>query len=131
METLYPQIRLIHILCVSLSGGLFALRGVLMLAGSEAANHRLLRVLSYAIDMTLLAAAFLLMAITRQYPLVHAWLTVKVILVLLYIVLGVIALRAGRTRRRRAVAFVAALMVFLLVVDIARTRAPLGFLRLP
>ena len=102
-----------------------------MLAGSRAASHAALRYLSYAIDTTLLAAALLLMAATHQYPLVQAWLTVKLLLVVAYILLGVTALRAGRTRRMRAVAFGAALLVFLAVVGVARTHDPLGFLRLP
>ena len=131
MEVFYAQIRLVHILCVTASGSLFALRGALLLAGRAAANHAALRFLSYAIDTTLLTAAFMLMTITHQYPLVQAWLTVKVLLVVLYIVLGIMALRAGRTRRARALAFVAALLVFLAVVGIARAHDPLGFLRFP
>jgi uncharacterized membrane protein SirB2 len=125
------QVRLLHILCVTASGSLFAVRGMLMLAGSNAAHHAALRYLSYAIDTTLLAAALVLMIVTRQYPFMQPWLTVKLLLVALYILLGVMALRAGRTRRTRAAAFVAALLVFLAVVGIARTHDPLGFLRLP
>jgi uncharacterized membrane protein SirB2 len=131
MEVFYPQIRLVHILCVSASGGLFALRGILMLAGRAAARHAGLRLLSYAVDTALLTAAFMLMTITHQYPFVQAWLTVKLLLVVLYVVLGVIALRAGRTQRSRALAFGAAMAVFLAVVGIARAHDPLGFLRLP
>ncbi len=131
MEVFYAQIWLVHILCVTASGSLFALRGALLLAGRAAANHAALRYLSYAIDTTLLTAALMLMTITHQYPLVQAWLTVKVLLVVLYIVLGVMALRAGRTRRAHTVAYVAALAVFLLVVGIARAHDPLGLLRLP
>ncbi len=43
MLEFYPQIRLFHISCVLLSGSLFCLRGLLMLAGSAHANHVLLR----------------------------------------------------------------------------------------
>jgi len=131
MEVFYPQIRLVHIICVTASGSLFALRGVLMLAGRAAANHAALRYLSYAVDTSLLTAAFMLMTITHQYPFAQAWLTVKLLLVVLYIVLGVVALRAGRTLRTRATALGAALAVFLAVVGIARAHDPLGFLRLP
>lgn len=39
-----------------------------------------MRILSWTIDTTLLSAALMLMTIVRQYPFVHGWLTVKVLL---------------------------------------------------
>jgi uncharacterized membrane protein SirB2 len=105
---------------VILSGSLFLVRGLLMLAGSRAANHAALRYLSYAIDTTLLTAALMLVTILHQYPFVQAWLTAKVLLLVVYIVLGVFALRRGRTRAVRMLCFVAALAVFLFIVSIAR-----------
>ena len=47
-----------------------------------------LRYLSYTIDTVLLTAALMLATILHQYPFVHAWLTVKVLLLVVYIVLG-------------------------------------------
>jgi uncharacterized membrane protein SirB2 len=88
MAALYPQIKLIHILAVILSGSLFALRGALTLAGSRLAQHSVPRRLAYAIDTVLLAAALMLTTIVHQYPFVQAWLTVKVLLLVVYIVLG-------------------------------------------
>jgi uncharacterized membrane protein SirB2 len=113
---------------VILSGSLFALRGSMMLAGWRAANHVAMRYLSYAIDTTLLAAALLLVSILHQYPFVQAWLTVKVLALVLYVVLGVRALRRGRTRRQRAVSFVAALAVYLVIVSVAVEHSPWGIL---
>ena len=130
MEVFYPQIRLVHITCVILSGSLFALRGLMRLAGSAGYRHALLRYLSWTIDTTLLTAAFMLMTVTHQYPIANAWLTVKVLLVVVYIALGMRALREGGTRRAHAWSYAAALLVFAVVVRIARTHDPLGFLRL-
>src|SRR6187551_74890 len=56
MAALYPQIKLVHIWAVILSGALFALRGALTLAGSRLPQHALPRYLSYAIDTVLLTA---------------------------------------------------------------------------
>lgn len=126
MIEFYPQIKAVHIACALLSVTLFALRGTLMLAGSSIANAAPLRYLSYTIDTTLLTAAFMLMTLLHVYPIAVAWLTVKVMLIVVYIVLGAIALRRGRTRRARAIAFVAALAMFAFVVSIARARHPLG-----
>ena len=126
MIVFYTQIKWVHILCVILSGSLFALRGVLVLSGSSYGNHVLLRWLSYAIDTTLLTAALMLMSIVHQYPFVHTWLTMKMLLLVIYIVLGGLALRRARTRAQRLMCFCAALAVYLCIVNIARTRDPLG-----
>jgi len=128
MIEFYPQIKFVHVLCVILSGSLFALRGIMMLAGSRLANHAALRYLSYAIDTTLLTAALMLVTILHQYPFVQAWLTVKVLLLVVYIVLGVFALRGGRTRRVRATCYAIALVVFASIVGVALTHNPLGWL---
>jgi uncharacterized membrane protein SirB2 len=122
----YLQILWTHIGCVIASGSLFLARGCLMLAGLPLANHRALRRLSYVVDTTLLAAAVLLAMIIHQYPFVQAWLTTKVLLLVLYIALGILALRRGRTRRSRAAFFVAALAVFLFIVSVAVAHSPLG-----
>ena len=126
MLEFYPQIKFVHVLCVVLSGSLFFVRGVLMLAGARAANHVALRRLSYAIDTTLLTAALMLATILHQYPFVHAWLTVKVLLLVVYIVLGSLALKRGRTRSMRAGCYFAALCVYLYIVSIARAHDPRG-----
>ena len=128
MIEFYPQIKFVHVLCVILSGSLFALRGLMMLAGSRFTNHALVRYASYAIDTTLLTAALMLITILHQYPFVQAWLTIKVLLLVVYIVLGVFALRRGRTRRARATCYVAALAVYLSIAGVALAHNPLGWL---
>ena len=89
-----------------------------------------LRYLSYSIDTVLLTSALMLMTILHQFPFVNSWLTVKVTLVLAYIVLGTFALRRARTPRIRLICGVAALVVFGAIVSIARTHSPLGIFAL-
>ena len=67
-----------------------------------------LRYLSYTIDTVLLTAALMLATMLHQYPFVHGWLTVKVLLLVVYVVLGSYALKRGATRTVRAWSFVAA-----------------------
>lgn len=126
MAVYYLQIKWVHVWAVVLSGSLFTLRGVLMLARSRWINHPALRYLSYAIDTTLLTAALMLVTILHQYPFVQAWLTVKVVLLVVYIVLGTLALKRGRTRAVQVGAFFAALAVYLFIVSVARAHDPLG-----
>jgi len=123
----YPQIKFVHVAAVILSGSLFALRGMLMLARSRWTNHAALRGLSYAIDTTLLTAALMLVTILHQYPFVQAWLTAKVLLLVAYVALGTLALKRGRTRGVQVACFFAALAVFAMIVGIARAHDPRGW----
>ena len=126
MEEYYSLIRHVHIAAVFASGSLFALRGlglnVLNLNWMMAAP---LRYSSYMIDTVLLVAAILLAGITRQYPFVDAWLTTKILLLLLYIVLGSFALKRGRTRTVRIICWISAMAVFCYIIGVAQTRSPL------
>ena len=126
MAAWYLQILWTHIGCVIASGSLFFVRGCMMLAGLPTANHIALRRISVVIDSLLLGAAITLTTIIHQYPFVQAWLTVKLVLLVVYIVLGVFALRRGRTRAIRATCFAAAMIVFLFIVSVARAHDPLG-----
>ncbi len=126
MTEFYPQIKFVHVLCVILSGSLFTLRGLLMLTHSHWSNRAVLRYLSYAIDTTLLTAALMLVTILHQYPFVQTWLTAKVLLLVVYIVLGTIALKRGRTRTTQVTCFFSALAVYLFIVSVALAHNPLG-----
>ena len=126
MIEFYPQIKAVHIAAVIASGSLFAVRGLLMLAGSRWTHHAALRYASYAIDTVLLSAALMLTSLIRQYPGTHGWLTVKVVCLLFYIVLGSFALKRAGTRRSRGLCLVAALALYLFIVSVARTHSGWG-----
>lgn len=55
-------------------------------------------------------------------------MTAKGIALVIYIGLGTVALKRGRTRRSRIAAWIAAQVVFLYIVTVAVTRNPWGFL---
>jgi len=124
-----PQVRVVHVTCALASGGLFLLRGLPVLVGAAPFDLRILRKLSYALDTVLLAAALLLMVGLRAWPGSQPWVTVKLSLVLAYIVLGSLALKRGRTTAVRRVCFIAALAAYLAVIAVARSHDPLGPLR--
>jgi len=122
----YAQIKWVHVAAVIASGSLFALRGAGTLAGAGWPLWAPVRFLSYTIDTVLLTAALMLVTLLHQYPFVQGWLTAKVCLLVVYILLGTFALKRGRTPRVRAWCFAAALAVFLFIVSIARAHHPLG-----
>jgi uncharacterized membrane protein SirB2 len=124
----YSTIRSVHVTAVILSGCLFAWRGGMTLLGSRLPRHPALRVLSVAIDITLLAAAVTLSMLSRQYPLMDGWLSAKLVLLIIYILLGWQVLQGNHHPRRRACCYLGALATYLFIISIASTRHPLGFL---
>jgi len=128
MGEFYLQIKWVHIAAVIASGALFALRGIAVQFGASWAMAAPLRYLSYTIDSVLLTAAMMLVTIVHQYPFVQGWLTVKVCLLVVYVVLGTFALKRGRTPRTRLACFIAALAVYGFTASVAVEHHPLGTL---
>lgn len=126
MIEFYPQIKHAHIGLALLSGGLFALRGALLLSGLRWPNTAPVRYTSYIIDTALLTAAMMLLTILPGALYANGWLAMKLVLLVVYVLLGVFALRRGRTTRTRALCYVVALLVFAQMYFIARTHHPLG-----
>jgi uncharacterized membrane protein SirB2 len=129
MIEFYPQVKLAHVAAVVASGALFFLRGAAVQLGAQWAMAAPLRYLSYTIDSVLLTAALMLATMLHQYPFADAWLTVKVLLLVVYIVLGVLALKRGRSPGIRLASWLGALAIFGLIVSVARAHDPLGALR--
>jgi uncharacterized membrane protein SirB2 len=107
---------------------LFFIRGIGLFTGARWAMAAPLRFLSYIIDTVLLTAALMLMTIVQQYPFVHAWLTMKVVLLIVYIGLGFGAFWWGN-RAVRVWSWGAALAVYGFIISVARTHHPLGIFR--
>lgn len=124
----YPELRALHIACALVSLSLFVLRGGWMIRRSPLLHRRWVRVMPHVIDTVLLASAVSLALVIRQYPFTHGWLTAKVFALIVYIVLGTVALKRGRTPGTRIAAFGAALAVFLYIAATARTRNPMPWL---
>ncbi len=129
MIEFYFQIKMVHIAAVLASGGLFAVRGALVLAGVKWAMSAPLRYLSYTIDTVLLTAALMLLTALKLNPFVVPWLSVKLALLVVYVVLGSLALKRARSRRARAAFYLAALATFAFMYFVARAHHPLGILQ--
>ncbi|HUG97753.1 MAG TPA: SirB2 family protein [Gammaproteobacteria bacterium] len=125
---LYYWVKQVHICSVLLSFALFLARGAWVLSGRPLPGHAFVRLLPHVVDTVLLTSALWLTTIIQQFPFRAPWLTVKVILLVAYIVLGSLALRHAPTRTGRGIAFVAAIGVFLFLFSVARYHHPLGFL---
>lgn len=118
----YFAVKHIHITFAALSGLLFFIRGLMMLSDAGMLQRRWAKVVPHVIDTVLLASALVMVVWSAQYPFAQGWLTAKLVGLIAYIVLGVIALRPGRSRKTRIAAFVAALAVFAYIIKVAVTR---------
>lgn len=123
----YVLLKHLHVTFVVLSATGFFLRGLLMMRDSPLLQRRWVKVVPHVNDTGLLAAALGLVFTTGQYPFIHAWVTAKIFGLIAYIILGSVALRAGRTPGARVAAWMAALLVFGWVVSVALTKNPWGF----
>lgn len=124
----YEAIKHLHMTFAGLSIIGFVLRGVWMMRDSPMLGRRLVRILPHIIDTLLLVTAIALAVMIAQYPFFAAWITAKVVGLIAYVVLGMFALKYGRTKPVRIVAFFAAIVVFAWIVSVAIMKNPAGFL---
>jgi uncharacterized membrane protein SirB2 len=126
----FITIKYLHITCVVLSYSLFMLRGIWMLRASTMLQLRWTKIVPHIIDTVLLISAIALAYQLALSPLSTPWLMAKIIALLLYIVLGTIALKRGKTRNIRLTAWLAAQLVFIYMVSVALTHHPLPWIAL-
>jgi uncharacterized membrane protein SirB2 len=123
----YTTVKHLHTTAATLSIAFFLTRGAWMLWAPSMLQVRWVRIAPHAIDTILLVAGLWLAA---QLPAggPHAWLAAKVIALLVYIGLGIVALKPSRPKPVRVAALIAAVATFGYIVSVALTKSPLGFL---
>lgn len=121
----FVALRWLHVVLAIVSVSGFIVRGVWMLVDSPLRETRFVRLAPHAVDTLLLLAGVTLAGMSQQYPFVADWLTAKVLALVAYIGLGLVALRFGPTRPVRAVAFIAAVAAFGYMLAVAFTRSSL------
>jgi len=124
----YLAVRIVHESAVALSVTGFAVRGAAALGGATWVRGRLARTLPHIVDTLLLASAIALLAMLRLNPFLVPWLQAKLAGLVVYVGLGMVALRPALSRPVRAGAGVAALCTAAWIVSVAFTKSPLGFL---
>lgn len=115
----------IHVACVIVTFILFFVRGLWMILDSDLLRRKWTKRIPPVVDTILLASAIVLAVTIHQYPFVHAWLTAKVVALLFYIGLGLLALTYGKTKKIRIINWLAAQLCFIYIVAVALTKNPL------
>jgi len=118
-------VKYLHISFVSLSYGLFFLRGVWMLRDSPLLQQRWVKIVPHIVDTALLLSAITLAIQLSISPLAAPWLMAKIIALLGYILIGTIAIKRGKTKHIRLIAWITAQLVFAYMVTVALTHNPL------
>lgn len=125
---LYPALRWTHMLLVGLSLTLFLTRGLGALWQQDWVLRRGIRLTSVTIDTLLLSAGASLWALMQHNPLHEAWLATKLVLLVVYVMLGSFALKRARSQGARLACLLTAMLCAAVMIMIARTRDPLGWL---
>ncbi len=127
---MYLTIKTIHMICALASFTGFLFRAYLMVIESKWLNHKLVLVAPHVID-TLFLLSGVTMAFMVNFGLFsQLWLTMKIALLMLYLLFVGIALNRGKTRQIRIACFFLAVGTFLYIVGVAVHKSPAGWLAL-
>ena len=122
----YMTVKLIHQSAVALSLTGFFVRGAASLSGATWVQIRLAKTLPHLIDTVLLLSALTLAWMLSLTPANAPWLMAKVVGLVAYVALGVIAMRPTRSRRVRVAAWLAAMATAGWIVSVAITKSAWG-----
>ena len=120
---MYFTLKMIHISAAVLTVSGFALRGFWMLIDSPNLERRVVRIAPHIIDTVFLLSGIGLIWTLKLPVLNQPWLLTKFVALIVYILLGTIALKRGKTRRARLMTFVLALVTFAYIAGVAMSKS--------
>src|SRR5262245_24838609 len=118
---MYSVVKQLHVATVVVSWMLFFVRGVWMIADSPRLKARWVRVVPHVNDTILLVAGVYLATFVGLQP----WIVAKLVALVAYILIGMVAITRGSTKPVRIAAWVAAQCVLLYIVAVALRKSPL------
>nr|WP_238400915.1 SirB2 family protein [Alloalcanivorax marinus] len=122
------MIKHLHVSLAAASITLFTLRAWWSVRDAPSLQRRWVRVLPHVIDTGLLACGVTLMVMLRAWPQQTPWLAAKLVALLVYIGLGTVAIKRGRTATTRGVFALLAMTVFAYLVGVAVRHHPASWL---
>lgn len=120
---MFDTVKQIHLLTVVLSFVGFFIRGIWMMKESPMLQAKLVKILPHIIDTVFLVAGISLVVMGSYSVFDEPWLIAKIIGLVAYIVLGTIALKRGKTKKIRTIAWFAAMTVFAYIYFVAKTQS--------
>ena len=123
-------LKTLHVTFAVLSFAGFFIRGIWMLKDSPLLTRRWVKISPQVVDTVLLVSAIALAVQMRFSPMAQPWLMAKIIALLVYIGVGLVALRFGGTKQIRLAAWLFGLLIFLYIVSVAMSKSALGWFAL-
>lgn len=121
----YFVIKHLHVTSAAISIVFFLLRSYWSVIGSGLLQRRVVKVLPHIIDTVLLVCGVILAIMIGPW---QSWIMAKIVALLLYIGVGMVAIRRGRTPGGRAVAALIATAIFFYIVGVALAHNPMSWL---
>jgi uncharacterized membrane protein SirB2 len=121
----YLLIKHLHVTAATLSILFFVTRAWWSVTGSARLQWRVVKVLPHVIDTVLLVCGILL---TFMLGGLQPWIVAKIIALVLYIAVGTVAIKRGKTAATRGVAALIAIAIFFYIVGVALAHNPLSWL---
>lgn len=124
---MYIALKHTHLTFLVISFVLFFIRGYLMMRNSTLSNHKAFLIAPHVSNLVLLGSGVALAITLGLAPGSTPWLLTKIVALVIYIGLGVMAFKHPSIKVRK-ILWLVALVVFAFIVSIAKSKNPLGFL---
>jgi len=124
----YLAIKSLHMLSATIAICGFIVRGYWMMTGSAHLEHRVVRIAPHVVDTVFLLSGIAMVVMLSINPFAHAWLVAKFAGLVVYVLLGTIAIKRGPTREIRVLAFAGAVSVFAYIVGVALSKSAASWL---
>lgn len=125
---MYLFLKIVHVVCAVATISGFLLRVYWMLVGSHLLQHKVTKIAPHIIDTLFLLAGVAMLFALSMNPFTQAWMLAKFAGLIVYVLLGTIAIKRGPTMQIRAIAAVGAISVFAYIGGVALTRSTASWL---
>jgi uncharacterized membrane protein SirB2 len=121
----WALLKQLHVLLAVLTACSFCLRGYWMLRRSPRLEAPWTRRLPHVVDALLFLTGLTMAVGLAISPVAHPWLAVKLVVIVIYVVIGSVALKRGRTYRQRVLALVLSVLALICIFALALSHDPL------
>ena len=125
---MYLLLKIVHVTCAVATISGFLLRVYWMLVGSHLLLHKVTKIAPHIIDTLFLLAGIAMLFALSMNPFTEGWLLAKFGGLIVYVLLGTIAIKRGPTLQIRIIAAVGAISVFAYIGGVALTRSTASWL---
>jgi len=122
---MYEMVKYIHLTTIILSVVLFLLRFALNTMQSHLLQKKWLKIFPHVVDTFLMLSAATLCVILKQYPFIDAWVTEKLLALVMYIFMVTLALKLGHTSFMRSIGLIGALSWLVYAGMVAVSKQPI------